>query len=81
MGNKGQKPHLRRGRAQGAPAGERTDGAPPGNPKVGQKLLNHSPISVTAKYAHVLDTEVADAMERVAKTPEIRKGGIKGNGE
>lgn len=52
-----------------------------GNLKVGQKLLNHSSISVTAKYAHVLDTEVADAMERVAKTREIRKGGTKGNGE
>ncbi|MDP9590642.1 UNVERIFIED_ORG: site-specific recombinase XerD [Shinella zoogloeoides] len=39
-----------------------------GNLKVGQKLLNHSSVSVTAKYAHVLDTEVAEAMERVAKS-------------
>lgn len=39
-----------------------------GNLKVGQKLLNHSSISATAKYAAVLETEVADTMERVAKS-------------
>jgi hypothetical protein len=52
-----------------------------GNLKVGQKLLNHSSISVTAKYAHVLDTEVADAMERVAKSRANRKDGSKTGGQ
>lgn len=39
-----------------------------GNLKIAKILLNHSSISVTDKYAHVLDSEVADAMEKVAKS-------------
>jgi site-specific recombinase XerD len=30
-------------------------------------MLNHASIKTTTRYAHVLDDEVADAMERVAK--------------
>lgn len=37
-----------------------------GNLKLTSKALNHSDVSVTAKYAHVLDTDIADAMEAVA---------------
>lgn len=36
-----------------------------GNLKLVSKALNHSDVTVTAKYAHVLDTEIADAMEAV----------------
>ena len=39
-----------------------------GNLKIAKVLLNHSSISVTDKYAHVLDSEVANAMEAVAKS-------------
>jgi hypothetical protein len=34
-----------------------------GNLKMVQKLLNHARISTTAKYAHVLDDELLDAMD------------------
>lgn len=39
-----------------------------GNLKLTQKVLGHANISTTTKYAHVLDDEVADALERVAKS-------------
>jgi integrase len=51
-----------------------------GNLKLVQKALNHSDIKTTLRYAHVLDSEVADAMEKVqakkrtvqAKCPEAK---------
>jgi integrase len=39
-----------------------------GNLKLVQRALNHSHIETTVRYAHVLDHEVADAMERVTKS-------------
>jgi integrase len=41
-----------------------------GNLKLVQKALNHRDIKTTLRYAHVLDTEVSEAMERVAKSPK-----------
>ncbi len=41
-----------------------------GNLKLVQKALNHSDLKVTGRYAHVLDEEIAEAMERVS---ELRK--------
>jgi integrase len=37
-----------------------------GNLKLVQKAMNHRNISTTLRYAHVLDAEVADGMERAA---------------
>jgi Phage integrase family/ABC transporter substrate binding protein len=39
-----------------------------GNLKVVQRMLNHADIKHTLRYAHVLDSEVADAFERVAES-------------
>jgi integrase len=39
-----------------------------GNLKLVQKLLNHSDIKSTLRYAHVLDEDVANAVEDVAKS-------------
>ena len=39
-----------------------------GNLKVVQKMLNHSDIRHTLRYAHVLDSEVAEAFELVAES-------------
>jgi len=39
-----------------------------GNLKLTQRVLNHASMKTTARYAHVLDEEVADALERVAKS-------------
>ena len=39
-----------------------------GNLKLVQKALNHASIKTTTRYAHVLDEEVADGMEAVAKS-------------
>jgi integrase len=39
-----------------------------GNLRLVQKALNHKDIKTTMRYAHVLDSEVAEAMERVAKS-------------
>jgi len=39
-----------------------------GNLKLVQKALNHGDIKSTLRCAHVLDEEVADAVERVAKS-------------
>jgi integrase len=38
-----------------------------GNLKITQKVLNHRNIRTTLRYAHVLDDEVSDALERVAE--------------
>jgi len=39
-----------------------------GNLKLVQKALNHRDIKTTLRYAHVLDSDVAEAMERVAES-------------
>jgi integrase len=39
-----------------------------GNLKLVQKMLNHADIRHTLRYAHVLDGEIADGFERVAKS-------------
>jgi integrase len=39
-----------------------------GNLKLTQKAMNHADIKTTLRYAHVLDSEVAEALERVAKS-------------
>ena len=39
-----------------------------GNLKLVQRALNHSDIKTTTRYTHVLDEEVADALERVQKS-------------
>ena len=36
-----------------------------GNLRLTQKAMNHSDIKTTLKYAHVLESEVAEALERV----------------
>jgi integrase len=38
-----------------------------GNLKLVQRMLNHADIRHTLRYAHVLDEEVAEGLERVAK--------------
>lgn len=38
-----------------------------GNLKLVQRALNHADLKTTSRYAHVLDDEVADALERVAE--------------
>ena len=39
-----------------------------GNLKLVQKALNHADITTTARYAHVLDEDVAAALSQVAKS-------------
>jgi len=39
-----------------------------GNLKLTQKAMNHRDLKTTLRYAHVLDAEVADGMERAAKS-------------
>jgi integrase len=39
-----------------------------GNLKLVQRALNHANLKTTSRYAHVLDDEVAEAMERVARS-------------
>jgi integrase len=39
-----------------------------GNLKLTMRAMNHANIKTTMRYAHVLDTEVAEALERVAKS-------------
>jgi integrase len=41
-----------------------------GNLKLVQRALNHADLKTTTRYAHVLDTEVAAAMERVTESPK-----------
>jgi integrase len=48
-----------------------------GNLKLVQRVLNHSDIKSTVRYAHVLDSEVAEAMERVAKSRTKSRSGLK----
>jgi len=40
-----------------------------GNLKLVQRMLNHADLKTTSRYAHVLDHEVAEAMERISKSP------------
>ena len=44
-----------------------------GNLKLVQRALNHADLKSTTRYVHVLDTEVAEAMERVALRNKPRK--------
>jgi integrase len=46
-----------------------------GNLKLVQRALNHRNIRSTLRYAHVLDSEVAEAMERVAKSRNRSRSG------
>jgi integrase len=39
-----------------------------GNLKIVQRALNHADLKTTLRYAHVLDTELAGALERVAES-------------
>jgi integrase len=39
-----------------------------GNIKAAQRVLNHASIATTTKYAHYVDAEVAEVMERVAES-------------
>jgi integrase len=48
-----------------------------GNLKLVQRMLNHADIKTTTRYAHVLDTEVAEAMERVARSPKKSPSGMR----
>lgn len=48
------------------------------NLKVAQKLLNHARITTTAKYAHVLDDEVLDAMNATPDGAKKSQGGSQG---
>jgi integrase len=48
-----------------------------GNLKLVQRAMNHATITTTTRYAHVLDDEVADAMERVAKLRKNRRARLK----
>ncbi|NSZ06220.1 phage integrase family protein [Agrobacterium tumefaciens] len=43
------------------------------NLKLVQRVLNHANISTTAKYAHVMDDEVAEALERNTKSRKISR--------
>jgi integrase len=45
-----------------------------GNLKIAQRALNHASISTTLRYAHVLDDEVRDALETVAKSRNKSRG-------
>src|SRR5262249_20270381 len=40
-----------------------------GNLKLVQRALNHSDLQTTTRYAHVLDDEVAEALELVTEPP------------
>jgi integrase len=48
-----------------------------GNLKLVQKAMNHSNIKTTLRYAHVLDSEVAEALERVQKSRTKSRTGLK----
>jgi integrase len=44
-----------------------------GNLKLVQRLLNHADLKTTARYAHVLDSEVATALERATESRTTRR--------
>jgi integrase len=48
-----------------------------GNLKLVQRALNHSDLKTTAKYAHVLDDEVATALERLHKSRKASRTTIR----
>jgi integrase len=48
-----------------------------GNLKLVQKAMNHADIKSTLRYAHVLDEDVASAIEAVAKSREKSRGAIR----
>lgn len=48
-----------------------------GNLKLVQKALNHADIKSTLRYAHVLDEDIAAAIERVAKSRTKSRTGIR----
>jgi Phage integrase family len=48
-----------------------------GNLKLVQKAMNHADIKSTIRYAHVLDEDVAAAVERVAKSREKPRGNVR----
>ncbi|MET4041596.1 site-specific integrase [Bradyrhizobium sp. RT6a] len=50
-----------------------------GNLKLVQKAMNHRDIKSTLRYAHVLDEDVAEAVESLAKVRESRKMSRKGS--
>ena len=48
-----------------------------GNLKLVSRMLNHTNITTTSRYAHVLDGEVADAMERVTNSRKKSRTNIR----
>jgi integrase len=52
-----------------------------GNLKLVQRMLNHADIRHTLRYAHVLDDEVAEGFERVAKSRTKRHTHLRAVGE
>jgi integrase len=48
-----------------------------GNLKLEQRTLNHSNIKTTTRYAHVLDDEVAEGLERVAERRNKRRNPLR----
>ena len=48
-----------------------------GNLKLVQRALNHADIATTTRYAHVLDSEIAEAMESVAKSRGKSRGKLR----
>jgi integrase len=48
-----------------------------GNLKLVQKAMNHSDINSTLRYAHVLDEDIAEAVERVANSRAKSRGSIR----
>ncbi len=48
-----------------------------GNLKLTQQALNHCNIRITLRYAHVLDGEVKDALERVAEPRNVSRAALK----
>jgi len=48
-----------------------------GNLKLVQKAMNHADIKSTLRYAHVLDDDVSDAIDRVAKSRKNPRSGAR----
>jgi integrase len=48
-----------------------------GNLKLVQRMLNHADIRHTLRYAHVLDEEVAEGLERVAKSRKKSRNALR----